>query len=38
MQQDEYLSLVIPIGILIDQQKIIITEAMLVIPNIKKWW
>ena len=35
MQQDKYLSSVTPIGIQIDQQKITITEVMLVILKIK---
>ena len=38
MQQDKYPSSVTPIGIQIDQQKIIKIEAMLVILKITKWW
>ena len=38
MQQDKYPSSVTAIGIQIDQQKITIIEAMLVILKIAKWW
>ena len=39
MQQDKYPSSITPIGIQIDQHKIIIIiEAMLVILKITKWW
>ena len=37
MQQDKYLSSVTSIGIQIDQQKIAIIEAMLVILKKTKW-